>query len=212
MWRRLAKSLVFVGLLAGAGIFVLGLADYQKQIATVRAPEPMPAADGVVALTGGSRERLTFAMDILEAGGAREMLVSGVNDAVPDDDVAALLNGPAALIKDKVEFGKSAADTVGNARETAEWARRHQLKTIIVVTDDYHMPRALLELRTRVREAELIAAPVPTGYVHRDSTSASLEGTKRLVTEYSKYLIVQGREFLLSLGGGRDEDEGPVSS
>ena len=50
-----------------------------------------------------------------------------------------------------VDLGFTAADTVGNARETAEWAKAMRYDSLIIVTSDYHMPRAMLELRAVLR-------------------------------------------------------------
>ena len=47
---------------------------------------------------------------------------------------------------DSTPTAKYPAWTRGNAAETAEWARAHQVRSLIVVTSAYHMPRALAEL------------------------------------------------------------------
>ncbi|WP_237217276.1 YdcF family protein, partial [Falsiroseomonas oryziterrae] len=60
----------------------------------------------------------------------------------------------------RVTLGRAAATTVGNAAETAAWARLHGMRTLRVVTAGYHMPRALVELRRALPEVELLAQPV----------------------------------------------------
>ena len=54
-----------------------------------------------------------------------------------------------------VDLGFTAANTLGNARETAEWARAKGYSALILVTADYHMPRARLELRAAMPEADI---------------------------------------------------------
>ncbi|MEQ1493575.1 MAG: DUF2125 domain-containing protein, partial [Terricaulis sp.] len=48
----------------------------------------------------------------------------------------------------------------GNASETAAWAREHRYTNIILVTDDYHMPRSQAELGVALPEAEIHPYPV----------------------------------------------------
>ena len=47
------------------------------------------------------------------------------------------------------DLGFMAADTHGNAQETADWARAHRYKSLIVVTANYHMPRSLTRILRR---------------------------------------------------------------
>ena len=45
-----------------------------------------------------------------------------------------------------VTLGFAALDTRGNARETAVWMAEHDVRSIRLVTADWHMRRAALEL------------------------------------------------------------------
>ena len=60
----------------------------------------------------------------------------------------------------RITLGRTATTTLGNAEETAEWARMHRLRSLIVVTAGFHMPRALLELRRAMPDTVLYPAPV----------------------------------------------------
>ena len=53
-----------------------------------------------------------------------------------------------------------AGTTYGNALEAADWAHTYHLRTLIIVTADYHMPRAMLEMRRHLPGITLIPAPV----------------------------------------------------
>ena len=46
-----------------------------------------------------------------------------------------------------VDLDYSAINTEGNAIETKRWAHRRGIRSLIVVTSNYHMPRAMAELR-----------------------------------------------------------------
>ena len=62
-----------------------------------------------------------------------------------------------------VTLGFAAIDTETNARETAIWMRKNHLTTIRLVTSDWHMRRAVLELRDAVPDGvTIIEDAVPT--------------------------------------------------
>lgn len=167
-------------------------------------PMPYPArADGIVVLTGAnSNERIAAAIDLLAERLGSRVLVSGVNREVTRDQLR-LASGTARRLYDCcVDLGFTAVDTVGNARETAEWARAMRFRSLIVVTTDYHLPRAMLELRAVLRPNAFVLEPyaVPTRALKARSWWRSPSATRLMVVEYSKYLAILGREAILGLG------------
>jgi uncharacterized SAM-binding protein YcdF (DUF218 family) len=83
---------------------------------------------------------------LLGQGAARRMLVTGVDDEVKPHEFAVEYDVPARLMDCCVTLGFSALDTRGNARETAEWVERGDIRSLRLVTSDWHMRRAALEL------------------------------------------------------------------
>ncbi len=71
-----------------------------------------------------------------------------------------------------VDLGRSAEDTLGNASETSAWAREHHYRRLILVTDDYHMPRADAELSLAMPEAQIYRYPVRTRWTDPHSGAA----------------------------------------
>jgi uncharacterized SAM-binding protein YcdF (DUF218 family) len=163
------------------------------------APEP-PAADGVVALTGASDVRIGAAMRLLEAKKGRRMLISGVYRGATRADIRDVAKGYGVLFDCCVDLGFQAESTLGNAEETAEWARGHGFRSLVVVTSDYHMPRSLVELRAALPGVPLHPYPVETD-VDAQRWWASGQSTRRITVEYCKYLVVLFRELVLSIGG-----------
>jgi len=113
--------------------------------------------------------------------------VSGIG---PGPDLASLAKrslvdaGPLAA---RIELGRQATSTRGNAAETAAWVRAKDIHSLIVVTAWYHMPRALTELARAVPGVVLYPAPVePEG-----SHEADLAMARLLAEEYSKYLAAR---------------------
>lgn len=197
---RSAAALVLVIL-----IWALGLWSFAQRVErSTPAPAPAPA-DGVVALTGPD-ERIAAAMALLEAGKAKRMLISGVNQKVSRAEIRAVAPAPHAprggqrLYDCCVDLGFQATDTLGNARETADWVKAKGFGSLIVVTSDFHMPRAMLELKGAMPGVRLTPYPVRSAEFEAGHWWRTEEGARRLTIEYCKYLAVAAREALLSLG------------
>ena len=185
-------------------IWLVGLMTFADRVDRYApAPEP-PRADAIVSLTGASDVRLETGMRLLEAEKGRRMLVSGVNRDATRADIREVTRGLGQLYDCCVDLGFQAESTLGNAEETADWARSHRFESLVVVTSDYHMPRSLLEIRSVLPDAELYPYPVETD-VDAQRWWTSGDSAKRLTLEYTKYLVVLFRELVLSVGGREDE-------
>ena len=193
--RGLAALLV-VALIWAAGLMAFAARVRQS----TPAPEPA-AAEGIVALTGaGSNERIEAAMRLLEDGKGKRMLVSGVSREASREDIRTVSRAAKRLYDCCVDLGFEAATTLGNARETAGWAQAMRYHSLIVVTADYHMPRAMLELRGALPGVRLQAYPVATSAVNAERWWRTSRGARLMAVEYCKYLAILGREAVLSLG------------
>ena len=201
---RLLAAVVIAVLLWGVGLFAF--ADRVRAITP--APEPA-AADGVVALTGPSAERINAAVRLLEQGKGQRLLVSGVNREVRREELRALTPGSSRLVDCCVDLGFDAEDTMGNAQEIAAWARAKDFDSLIVVTSDYHMPRSLLEIRGMAPEVALTAHAVRTPSLDSDNWWRSPADARRMALEYNKYLVVLARETVLGLTGRGEPDPQP---
>ncbi|MBV9996803.1 MAG: YdcF family protein [Caulobacteraceae bacterium] len=158
-----------------------------------------PSADGVVALTG-SDMRIATALELLQDRKAKRMLISGVSPQVTRSELQSLTGAAKPMYDCCVDLGFTAANTVGNARETAHWARARGYRTLILVTADYHMPRARLELAATMPEAKIYPYPVATPALQASRWWRTRLGAERMILEYCKYLAVLTRETILSLG------------
>lgn len=188
--------------------FVAGFWSFAQ---SVRRPAEEPErADAIVALTGGSLERLTTGVRLLEEQKGERLLISGVNRVVTDEELLdAALNVDPALAA-RIDLGRSAEDTLGNAAETAAWAREHNYTRIILVTDDYHMPRSHAELSLALPEAEIVPYPVRTRWTDPALWRSDLGAASRIGAEYVKFLVIRGREAVMSLGESEEESAAPA--
>ena len=216
---RLLEVLVLVVVIGGVGFLAGGFLRYLDRVeGFVPAPvASVPLADGIVVLTGGP-DRLASAGDLLEAGRAPRLLVSGVNEATTPSDVATLLGINDALLDCCVTLGFEALDTRGNAREAAGWLVANPLSDtsapdtapsdaspsdtvsdpephLIVVTSNYHMQRALYELRHAVPGVELVPYAVTGIDLEREGWWREASNWRVLTSEYAKTLLAMSRRI-----------------
>ncbi|HEY2050686.1 MAG TPA: YdcF family protein [Caulobacteraceae bacterium] len=193
--KALAAALVL------AVAWVSGLFAFAGRVQRMT-PAPMPTpADGIVALTGGSNVRLKTATDLLEGGEGRRLLVSGVNPMATRQDLWTVTGAAKPLFDCCVDLGFKAADTVGNARETAEWARARRYRSLILVTADYHMPRAMVELEAAAPGVRITPYPVATTDLDARRWLDDQRGAERMAKEYCKYLVALTRASLPGVRG-----------
>jgi uncharacterized SAM-binding protein YcdF (DUF218 family) len=186
-------------LLVVLALWTVGLLAFASRVAdSTPAAEP-PVSDGVVALTGASNARLTAAIHLLETGKASRALISGVNPLASRADIRGVTRATSRYYDCCVDLGRKATDTVGNARETADWARRHGYQSLIVVTSDFHIPRAMLELRAAMPGLTLTPYPVKSEELDAAHWWRSADSARRMVVEYSKYLAILIRESVFRL-------------
>jgi uncharacterized SAM-binding protein YcdF (DUF218 family) len=175
-----------------------GFAGFLSQLHGTEARPPR-TADGIVVLTGGS-SRVSDAMELLADGYGRRLLISGVHPASGASDISRSLPDNQSLLSCCVDLDRSAVNTRSNAAETRRWAHERGFKSLIVVTSNYHMPRAIVELSHAMPDITLIPYAV-VGDKWREEPWWSNGGTLRLVlSEYVKYVAAEMRVRLADAG------------
>jgi uncharacterized SAM-binding protein YcdF (DUF218 family) len=154
-------------------------------------PEPR-TADGIAVLTGGVA-RIDEAMKLLAQGKAKRLLITGVNRTTSTEELKQLASQGDQLFSCCVDIDKEARNTIDNATETSQWVAQHHYTSIIVVTSNYHMPRALAELGRVMPGVTLIPYAVVENNVHLDRWWTYPGTTRLLISEYLKYLPALAR-------------------
>jgi len=182
-------------------VFTAGLLAFAARVDRSTPAADPPRSDGIVALTGASGQRVEAALELLEAGKAQRLLISGVGQHVTRRQLQIVTGADLPVYDCCVDLGFRAANTVGNAAETASWAKAHHFRTLILVTADYHMPRARLELKAALPDVRIVPYPVATTELRAGDWWRTQTGASRMIVEYSKYLAVLARETVLGTGG-----------
>jgi len=201
------KFLTFIATLVL--IWLIGLFVFADRVRSY-APAAEPArADAIVALTGPSAERGSAAIRLLEQDKGERVLISGVNREVRRQELRALTPGSSRLFNCCVDLGFEAEDTVGNAQEIAAWAEAKGYDSLIVVTSDYHMPRALTEIRAAAPGVELTPFAVETPSLDDSRWWRAAVTARRMTLEYMKYLAAMARA---AVGGGSPSTSEPADA
>ena len=184
-------ALCFVG--AGVGFIAF--------LSQLRATEMKPSsnADGIVVLTGGS-SRVSDAMELLASGYGKRLLISGVHPTNGTSALSRSLPDSEGLLNCCVDLDRSAVNTRSNAAETRRWAQERNFHSLIVVTSNYHMPRAIVEMNHAMPGVTLIPFSV-IGEKWREEPWWTSPGTLRLLlSEYVKYIAAETRIKLADVG------------
>lgn len=182
---------VIAGMLVLAIVWLGGLFWYAADVP--RSPPGGADADrptdAIVVLTGGSH-RLGTGLELLAAGRAKKLFVSGVYDGVDVQELLKLSRRSPTELECCITLGYSADSTIGNAYETADWMRDQGFRSLRLVTANYHMRRSLLELSMAMPDVELVPHPVVAPTVHLDDWWMWPGTANLLVNEYNKLLVV----------------------
>ncbi len=131
---------------------------------TVALPQPAQSVstDAVIVPTGGAG-RIAQGLSVLDEGLAQKMLVTGVDPEVTKEEFEAQFEVDQSRMNCCVTLGFVAVDTRGNAVETADWVEQNGVRSLRLVTTDWHMRRAAGELdRTLPSSVKVIRDAVPS--------------------------------------------------
>jgi len=149
------------------------------------APGPHEA---IVVLTG-ARGRIPRAVQLLRTRDSGLLFISGAGKGITKKE---LLNqqGDAAAgatqLWERMEVEDQATSTIENAQESAKVLREKNIQKVILVTSDYHMPRALAIFRRVYPAVSYFAYPVSS--VASD-TNKVIEGYGKPTFEFFKWFL-----------------------
>ena len=181
-----------LGLLVVLG---LALASFQKFVLTLPDDDTKLSApiDGLVVATGGQL-RIQKGVELLAGGKADRMLISGVGKGITKEllkENLAISNRQARFFDCCVEIEFTATDTNGNAQATFEWMQKHALDDILLVSANYHLPRAELIFKQYLPENSVYFQAVNPPDLKLSAWHSNWQTTKLLLKEYLKYIYVK---------------------
>lgn len=185
----IAAGLVCALFLTGFGTFLWSLEGKER--------DPPARADAIVALTGG-QGRIEDALELLDKGYGRRLLITGVNERTSREAIKRLTPTLRGLVECCVDLDYRARNTVGNATEIRRWAEARGFRSLIVVTSNYHLPRTLAELDEALPDVAKIPHAVIGGRAD-DDWETRLARSRVMLSEYVKFLAVSVRTRVAGL-------------
>lgn len=153
-------------------------------------PEPPKSAaektDAIVVLTGGEK-RLETGFELLKQGMAPRLYVSGADPTVTRAQLLQRLGDPPADLAQKIELDYRARNTRENARETAAWFNAQGMKSLRLVTGNYHMRRSVLLFERALPSATIVMHPVVPTNLGSWEWWASADGLETVAREFVKF-------------------------
>ena len=197
-WAARLRAGIVTALVVIFALTALGFVAFLSQLRETEI-KPDRRADGIVVLTGGS-SRVSDAMELLAAGYGRRLLISGVHRSSAVADISRSLSEHQSFLNCCVDLDRSAINTRSNAAQTRLWVQERGFRSLIVVTSNYHMPRAIFELSHALPDIVLIPYAV-VGEKWRDEPWWASSATVRLLlSEYLKYVAAELRVRLAGIG------------
>ena len=179
------KRKIFIQLISLPVIWFIGLVCFSYKISNFEI-NASQKTDAIVVLTGG-RHRLAVAFNLLNKGLSDRLFISGVQKDISMKDLEKRY-GATQYAGRKITLDKVATNTFENARETSLWIKKQDIKSIRLVTSNYHVLRSLVEFERWNSDVEIILHPVFSEKV-KSSWWKSFDSFAFLAREYNKFLF-----------------------
>lgn len=168
-------------------MLVVGFAGFYQRVERMTKATQIAPADAIIVLTGGY-QRLATALDLLKKDRGKRLLISGVHPSINRAELRRATQADPDLFKCCVDLDHAARNTISNATESAKWIRQNGFHSIILVTNNYHIPRSLLEMRRAASGVTFIPYPVVATDIDADRLIARPKAVRVLLVEYLKYV------------------------
>ncbi|MDM9621513.1 MULTISPECIES: YdcF family protein [unclassified Rhizobium] len=176
-----------------AAIIFGGFLRFADSVTTLKPPVE-PRADAIVVLTGGY-QRIDQAVELLQKGAGKRLLISGVHPTTTSAQIRKMTQATPELFSCCVDIGYDALDTIGNAEEASNWIHAKGYKSVLVVTNNYHMPRSLAELAYVDPETQFIPYPVVNTDLKTSNWFTDPNAMRVMLAEYGKVLLAGARNL-----------------
>jgi uncharacterized SAM-binding protein YcdF (DUF218 family) len=183
-------------------IWLVGWLWFAASVVSAKPEDENIRTDAIIVLTGGDK-RVNTGLDLLAADKADHLFISGVNAQVKPVELVALWKGDHDKVLPKIKLGYIADSTAGNAIESKDWIREKKIKSIRLVTANYHMARSMMMFKNAVPDVVIYEHPV----VPNDFEPWGEQFWPLTFSEYNKLLATWLRLDLLTKNPSLDKDK-----
>ena len=140
--------------------------------------------NNIVVLTGNTG-RLVFGLDLMSNNSKSRMLITGVAKGVKYSEIIKNRD----VKRDRIDLGYNAQTTLGNAIETSVWINEYDIQDIILLTDNWHMQRALLLFNITMPNIEISPYPIESMNFTMEEFFQFDKKTFFIYKEHLKYIV-----------------------
>ena len=158
----------------------------------------------IVILTGGTN-RIKDGLKIIEdfknlKNNNYKILVSGTGMGFTKSSLKKKLgpNFNSKLIQCCIDLDGVSKNTLTNASETFKWTSKNDIKEFILITSNYHMPRAILEFKNVMPNLKIYTYAITPKKHDIENWLSSYQTFSLVFTEYCKFIIASLRIKFLS--------------
>ena len=196
MFRSKFKTICIVLVTSILTYFFIGLIEYKDKILSTISYVSKKSSN-IVILTGGTN-RIKDGLEIVNKFERTptfksKILVSGTGKGFTKTSLQRNINFDFNLIECCIELDSISTNTYSNAFETLKWVQKNDISEIILITSNYHMPRAYLEFKYRMPNLKIFTYPITPKKHDISMWLSSVQTFSLIFSEYCKFLIANLR-------------------
>ena len=175
-------------------LFFIELNNFKKNILSLTKYNNIESPN-IVILTGGAN-RIKDGLKIIEnfqnsKNINYKILVSGTGMGFTKSSLKKKLgpNFNSQLIQCCIDLDSVSKNTLTNASETFKWTTKNGIKEFILITSNYHMPRAILEFKNVMPNLKIYTYAITPKKHDIENWLSSYKTFSLVFTEYCKFII-----------------------
>ena len=204
MFFRILKLLFIFFIFFILVIFIIQLFFFKEKVVSIQKYNNKIKSN-IVILTGGTN-RIKDGLKIINKFDKSQknnfkILVSGTGKGFTKNSLIKQIgpNFNPKLIECCIYLDSVSKNTLTNAIETSKWAKRNDIQEFILITSNYHMPRAILEFKNIMPNHKIYTFPITPKKHNVKKWMGSYETFSLIFKEFCKYIISSLRIKLLNI-------------
>ncbi len=204
MLRRIYKIFLIFSLSSILTMFLVELFNFKENILSFEKYNNKKSSN-IVILTGAAN-RIKDGLKIIDGFEKLKIinykiLVSGTGKGFSKNSLIRQISPDLdpSLIECCIYLDSVSKNTSTNAIETYKWAKKNDVKEFILITSNYHMPRAILEFKNVMPSHKIYTFPITPRKHNIENWMRSYETFNLVFKEFCKYVVANLRIKILKI-------------
>ena len=204
MLFRILKTFLIFSIFSFLTVFFIELFRFKENILSFKKYSNKENSN-IVILTGGTN-RIKDGLKIVDDFKKLKkfdfkILVSGTGKGFTKSSLIKQIdpNLDAMFIECCINLDSVSKNTYTNAIETSKWAKENNVNEFILITSNYHMPRAILEFKNIMPYHQIFTFPIKPKKHNIEEWLSSYKTFNLVFVEFCKYIVSSIRIKLLKI-------------